>query len=62
MLSRIEVECDKFLGYVDADRDGRKSNSGYVFKAYEGIISSVVESLWQRLVKRLYGLNGCQLI
>lgn len=42
-LSRVEVKGDKFFGYADADwaenRSDRKSNSGYVFKIYGGVIS-----------------------
>lgn len=43
MLSSVEEKCDIFFGYADADwaenRKERKSNSGYVFKVYGGVIS-----------------------
>lgn len=42
-LSCIENENEIFNGYADADwaenKDDRKSNSGYVFKVYGGVIS-----------------------
>lgn len=42
-LSYVENKSDIFFGYADADwaegREDRKSNSGYVFKVYGGVVS-----------------------